>query len=169
MALPIGAVKSERRLFQELNENILTLLSLAEALNTGITTLLGRIDDVQAEINERSQYGVVTGLTTAEQDVPDMTVKVAAGTLYMANGDKFTPEEDLYLVVIEADATNPRIDIIYVNAIGIISYLPGTAAEVPTAAELPLGGQLLAEITVAANATAIENANITDKRKIITN
>jgi hypothetical protein len=71
--------------------------------------------------------------------------------------------------VIEADADNPRIDIIYINGIGLVSYYPGTAAEVPEAPETPSGSQLLAQIAVGALVTKIEAANITDKRKIITN
>ncbi|MGI6636753.1 MAG: hypothetical protein ACOX2Z_00115 [Minisyncoccales bacterium] len=108
------------------------------------------------------------GLTVTAQDVPDMTVNVAEGTIYMQNGDRFEVDTDV-ITVDTADTTNARKDIIYVNSTGEITYLAGTAAEVPEAPSTPTGGLILAEIAVAANATAIETANITDKRKTITN
>lgn len=82
----------------------------------------------------------------------------------MQNGDRFEVEADT-IPVIEADATNPRIDIIYINGIGLVSYMPGLAAAEPTAPETPLSSQLLAEIAVAANATKVETADITNKSK----
>lgn len=85
----------------------------------------------------------------------------------MQNGDRFITPEAPGLVIFEADETNPRIDIIFVNSTGTLGYLPGTAAVEPTAPSTPEGGQLIAEIAVAANATIIEAANITDKKKTI--
>ena len=84
----------------------------------------------------------------------------------MQDGERFEVEADT-MAVVEADEENPRIDIIYINGTGLVSYMPGIAAEEPTAPETPLGSQLLAEIAVAANATAIEAANITDKSKVL--
>ena len=86
----------------------------------------------------------------------------------MQDGKRFEVVADT-MNVIEADAENPRIDIIYINGIGVVSYYPGTAAAKPTAPETPSSSQLLAEIAVAKNATAIEAANITDKKKSILN
>ena len=156
--LPRAGVKSDFRRFEELeyyfNEAKDELIEITAALQT--------------QINERSQYGVVTGLVTTAQTTPDMSVNVSSGIIYMANGDRFEVAADA-MSVIEADADNPRIDIIYINATGLVSYYPGTAAAVPEAPETPLGSQLLAEIAVGALVTEIEAANITDKRKTITN
>ena len=118
------------------------------------------------QIKEKTSYGVVSGLTVTAQDVPDMSVNVSSGVIYMQDGERFEVEADT-MNVVEADADNPRIDIIYINGTGLVSYMPGVAAEEPTAPETPLSSQLLAEIAVAKNATAIETANITDKRKLI--
>ena len=156
MSLPRAGVRSDFRRFEELehyfNEAKDELIELTAALQT--------------QINERSQYGVVTGLATTAQAVPDMSVNVSEGIIYMQDGERFEVEADT-MAVVEADADNPRIDIIYINGTGLVSYMPGVAAAEPTAPETPSSSQLLAEIAVAKNATAIETANITDKRKLI--
>ena len=156
MSLPRAGVRSDFRRFEELehyfNEAKDELIELTAALQT--------------QINERSQYGVVTGLATTAQAVPDMSVNVSEGIIYMQDGERFEVEADT-MEVVEADAEKPRKDIIYINGTGEVSYTPGVAEEEPAAPETPSGSQLLAEIEVAANATAIETANITDKRKLI--
>jgi len=172
MSLPRAGVRSDFRRFEELehyfNEAKDELIELTAALQTQIDELIELTAALQTQINERSQYGVVTGLATTAQAVPDMSVNVSEGIIYMQDGERFEVEADT-MAVVEADADNPRIDIIYINGTGLVSYMPGVAAAEPTAPETPLSSQLLAEIAVAANATAIETANITDKRKTITN
>lgn len=138
--LPKAGVRTDFRRFEELRHELLT------------------------QIKEKTSYGVYTGLEVTAQETPDMTVNVAKGTIYMQNGDRFEVEADI-IIVPTADKTNARIDIIYINSTGVLSYLVGTAAEVPEAPSTPTGGLILAEIAVAANATAIETANITDKAK----
>jgi hypothetical protein len=130
-------------------------------------TLSASISELNTKVVEKTSYGVYTGLGVTQQTVADMTVKVAAGTIYMANGDRFTPSANNALAVTAADATNPRIDIVYVNSSGVIAYLAGTAAASPSAPSVPTGGQELAKITVAANATTVVAANITLRRKLM--
>jgi hypothetical protein len=182
MSLPRAGVRSDFRRFEELNYELNELkddfnalgLSLPlmvgdmQTLETISTTLVDAINELLTQIKEKTDYGVYLGLTVTAQDVPDMTVNVAEGTIYMQNGDRFEVDTDV-ITVDTADTTNARKDIIYVNSTGEITYLAGTAAEVPEAPSTPTGGLILAEIAVAANATAIETANITDKRKTITN
>ena len=183
MSLPRAGVRSDFRRFKELNFNLnelkanLTALSLGlsiqvgnvENLETVATNLVDAINELLTQIKEKTSYGVVSGLNVTAQDVPNMTVNVAEGTIYMQNGDRFEVDTDV-ITVDTADTTNARKDIIYVNSTGKITYLAGTAAEAPEAPSTPTGGLILAEIVVAANATAIETANIiTDKRKTITN
>jgi hypothetical protein len=124
------------------------------------------INELLTQIKEKTSYGVVSGLTVTAQDEPDMTVNVSSGVIYMQDGKRFEVVADT-MNVIEADADNPRIDIIFVNSTGTLGYLQGTAAAKPEAPATPLGSQLLAEIAVAADATSIKTANITDKRKLI--
>ena len=180
MNLPRAGVRSDFRRFEELNSELDELEEEFSALNLSLplqlgdlqnletiaTNLVDAINELLTQIKEKTSYGVVSGLTVTAQDIPDMTVNVSSGIIYMQDGERFEVEADT-MAVVEADAENPRIDIIYINGTGLVSYMPGVAAEEPTAPETPLSSQLLAEIAVAANATAIETANITDKRKLI--
>ena len=180
MSLPRAGVRSDFRRFKELHDKCdkvdtaLTAFKLSSTLQLGdlqrletiATNLVDEITELLMQIKEKTSYGVVSGLTVTAQDVPDMSVNVSSGVIYMQDGERFEVEADT-MNVVEADADNPRIDIIYINGTGLVSYYPGTAAVEPTAPETPSSSQLLAEIAVAANATAIETANITDKKKSI--
>ena len=183
MNLPRAGVRSDFRRFAELNSELDELEEEFSALNLSLplqlgdlqnletiaTNLVDAINELLMQIKEKTSfsfYGVVSGLEVTAQDEPDMTVNVSSGIIYMQDGERFEVEADTKAVV-EADAENKRIDIIYINGTGLVSYMPGVAAAEPTAPETPLSSQLLAEIAVAANATAIETANITDKRKLI--
>ena len=136
--------------------------------SAGVKTDFRRFDELRNEllthIKEKTSYWVYTGLGVTAQKTPDMTVNVAKGTIYMQNGDRFEVDAEI-ITVPTADKTNARIDIIYINSLGEISYLIGTAAAVPEAPSTPTGGLILAEIAVAANAIKVETANITDKAK----
>jgi len=180
MNLPRAGVRSDFRRFEELHDKCdkvdtaLTAFKLSSTLQLGdlqrletiATNLVDAINELLMQIKEKTSYGVVSGLTVTAQGVPDMSVNVSSGVIYMQDGERFEVVADT-MNVIEADADNPRIDIIYINGIGVVSYYPGTAAEVPEAPETPSSSQLLAEIVVAKNAIKIETENITDKRKLI--
>ena len=180
MSLPRAGVRSDFRRFKELHDKCdkvdtaLTAFKLSSTLQLGdlqrletiATNLVDAINELLMQIKEKTSYGVVSGLTVTAQDIPDMSVNVSSGVIYMQDGERFEVEADT-MNVVEADADNPRIDIIYINGTGLVSYYPGTAAVEPAAPETPSSSQLLAEIAVAKNATAIETANITDKRKLI--
>lgn len=161
---------ADKKILDMLNAIEQTIEQAIGQLQTQILDLSNNIEQtiehLQTQILEKTSYGVVSGLEVTAQDVPDMTVNVSSGIIYMQDGERFEVEADT-MAVVEADEENPRIDIIYINGTGLVSYMPGIAAEEPTAPETPLGSQLLAEIAVAANATAIEAANITDKSKVL--
>ena len=116
-------------------------------------------------MSEKTGYGVLSGLVVAAQSTPDMTVQVSAGVAYMSNNTRYAPATVASLAVTAADATNPRIGIVYLSSEGVVSYLAGTAAATPAAPATPTGGLLLAEINVAANATTVAAANITLRKK----
>ena len=170
MNLPRAGVRSDFRRFEELEHEIKELEHEIEELEDEIEELEEEleheIEKLKMMLKEKTSYGVVSGLEVTAQDEPDMTVNVSSGIIYMQDGERFEVEADT-MPVVEADAENPRIDIIYINGTGEVSYTQGIAEVEPTAPETPLGSQLLAEIEVAADATAIETANITDKRKLI--
>lgn len=157
-------------LIAESNEFIAECNELKTLVEEDIYVRLGAtiqaVEDLQLQIKEKTDYGVLSGLTVTAQEVPDMSVNVATGTVYDQYGYRHFVEGDT-MTAIDADTENPRIDIIYLNAAYTISYFPGTPAAEPTAPDLPLNGTLIAEIAVAKNATAIEAANITDKRRIL--
>ena len=175
MSLPRAGVRSDFRRFEELEHEIEELGHEIEELEHEIEELEDEIEELEEELEheieklkimlvEKTSYGVLSGLEVTAQDEPDMSVNVSEGIIYMQDGERFEVDTDV-ITVDTADTTNARKDIIYVNSTGEITYLAGTAAEVPEAPSTPTGGLILAEIAVAANATAIETTDITDKAK----
>jgi len=105
-----------------------------------------------------------SGVKVSAQSTPNMTVQVAAGTVYMPSGSIYNISAISSLAINAADSTYPRYDLIYVNTSGQVSYLAGTPAASPSVPGIPTGGLGLANIYVAANATSITTSNITDVR-----
>ena len=156
-----------KNLVESITFNDGSLLDLGSVtLDKLVQSVQDSIDSVYPLSLESSGYGVISGLTTSAQGTPDMTVNVITGTVHMANGVRYVPTASPTLVITASDVTNPRIDIVYVNSSGVISYLAGTPNVSPTAPSTPVGGFLLSQIVVGASVTSIVSANITDKRKI---
>ncbi len=124
-------------------------------------------------------------LAVTQAGVPAMSVQVAAG--WGALVGNFTTNMGVYqfyndaaasLAVTTADPSNPRIDRVvvtvndsyYTGASNNVTFqvVPGTPAGVPVAPATPTMSLSLATIAVAAGATSIVNANITDTRTLIT-
>lgn len=122
---------------------------------------------LNSKVNELTTYGVVSGLEVSAQSTPDMTVKCSAGVVYMPNYTRYSISTVASLAIDAADATYGRIDLVYINSSGIVSYLAGTAAETPSVPSVPAGGLALAQISVAALSTTVEAAAITDRKKPI--
>lgn len=111
-------------------------------------------------------YGVISGLTTYAQATPNMTVGVLNGVVHLSDGTRLSSVGSSSVTISNADASNPRIDIIYLKSDATIGYLVGTPLPSPVAPSTPTGGFLLSQIYVSANATNITSSNITDKRKM---
>lgn len=141
--------------------------SIDTTIETTQALLAATIAEIQARFVEGIGTGVYTGLVVAQQTVANMTVKISAGTVYMADGRRYAIAAKASQAVTAAHATLARIDIIYVSTAGVITYLAGTAAASPSAPATPTGGALLAEIAVAGAATTVATANITDKRTLL--
>jgi hypothetical protein len=113
---------------------------------------------------------------------PSRAVSVAAGFAFVP-GTNSSPAQGAYHVyndaavtvsITAADPTNPRIDVIcvtvpdayYLGASNtpILQAIAGTPAGSPSAPAIPANSLALANVAVAANATTIVNANITDGR-----
>lgn len=137
------------------------------------------------------QGGVIAAgeFTVSAQSSPNMTVKVAPGRAKVTGTSATAPSgftwttQGMYdvlndastnVTVTSADATNPRIDIVYVavndsfytgstNSAALL-VAAGTPAVSPVAPTLPANSLPLAQIRVNANATSILDANITDVR-----
>lgn len=128
--------------------------------------------------------GVITtnDLVVAPTGTPSMAVTVSGATQGSVGGNAWLPggyrvynDAQATLTIAAADATNPRIDLVvaaidttatpYTPSLRIIA---GTPAASPVAPSVPVGLIVLtlAQIAVAANATSIVAANITDKRVI---
>ncbi|WP_062397815.1 hypothetical protein [Methanogenium cariaci] len=126
--------------------------------------------------------GIVHGgegneLAVAVTDPPAMTVQVGTGSA-MVQGRFVVNDAALTLTVPDADATNPRIDrvVIRLNAtpgrsVDIV-VKQGTAAPAPAAPTLTQTVETwelsLGQIAVAAGATSVLTANITDERASMT-
>jgi hypothetical protein len=136
-------------------------------LSTTAPTSKEAINELVQDLLEATGYGIVNGGVVSAQSTPNMTVNVTSCTLKTATGARQVVSANASLAITTADTTNPRKDIVYVNSTGVISYLQGTAAASPISPTTPVGASLLAEIYIAANASSITNANITDKRKIL--
>jgi hypothetical protein len=126
-----------------------------------------------------------SSLAVSPNSPAGMSVRVAAGWAAIvgttqANMGVYTFYNDALttLTVTTADPTNPRIDRVvvtvrdayYTGAFNdvIFQVLAGTPAGSPTAPAIPANSISLATIAVAAAATSITSANITDTREDVT-
>lgn len=128
--------------------------------------------------------GGIVGLTdyaVTQNGTPNMSVNIAAGQIWVP-GTSSALQADYYglndavvnLAIGASNPTNPRIsiaaaqvqDAAYAGAVNSFSLVEvaGTPAASPVAPTLPASSLALANIAVAALATTIVTANITDKR-----
>lgn len=143
-----------------------------------------------AENDRLTTQGIVgtAGVSTGANDfavtqsvTPAMSVSVASGWCWVLGTT--TSTQGMYssyndaattLTITTANATNPRIDKVCVTVRDaaytgaqndiILQVIAGTPAVSPVAPATPASSIVLATIAVAANATSIVNANITDAR-----
>ena len=119
------------------------------------------------------EYFVVSGCDVTQQGTPAMGITVDAGVVIYGNTRVVVAGGNAAIGT--ADATYPRIDIVYVNAAGTIVVLAGAAAAIkpdaetnykkfttPYPAESVPAGVILALVHVGAGVTTILNANIND-------
>lgn len=123
-----------------------------------------------------------TDMAVTAKGTPDMSVNVALGQCVVAGSEATDQgyyvvynDATINLAISAADSTNGRIDAVYVKVqdseqsgatdAASIVVVTGTAAATPVAPNAPtVSHYLLATIAVAANATSITSATITDKR-----
>lgn len=97
---------------------------------------------------ESTGYGIVSG---CEPSISGLTVTVGAGVVHLADG---TRKEIVQtnITLDNADPTNPRVDLVYIDSTGTVAKITGTAAS-PSAPTLPSGGISVAQVNVSAGAT----------------
>jgi len=105
--------------------------------------------------------GVIAGCDVTAQGSPDMTVHVAAGRIALVGVIAAVGATDPVIGV--AHASLPRIDLVVVSGVGVVSVVPGVAAVMPVMAA-PGSDVVLAAVYVPALCAAITAAEITDKR-----
>lgn len=131
----------------------------------------------------RGLEGIVqsTDMSVAENGTPNMSVDVAGGQAFI-QGTEGTYQAAYFvenrgttnLTISASDPTNPRIDLVvakiedsaYSGATDAwsLAVVTGTPAGSPSAPTAPDNSITLAQVAVAASATSITNANITDTR-----
>jgi hypothetical protein len=126
-----------------------------------------------------------TSLQVTQNATPGMSVYVASGWAaivgnYQANMGVYTVYNDATttLTVTAANPSNPRIDLVCVTIqdafytgtsnTTLFQVIAGTPAVSPVAPTVPTNSIALGYIAVAAGATQILNANITDARVLTT-
>ncbi len=136
----------------------------------------------------RAQYHGLAGVPALGTDLvvsqrgagANMSVDVTAGTAIIASSSATHGFYGLYsdavtnVAITASNPSNPRIDIIIAQALDTeqgdgfnlyqVGVITGTPAGSPTVPSPPARSLVLAQVAVAANATSIVNANITDKR-----
>lgn len=111
--------------------------------------------------------GSSTELEVTESSPAAMTVEVAAGVAVIRSSSgvrRYRFQADT-VTIAAADPTNARIDIVYADHDGTLGVRQGAAAGVPLPPVLADGEVALARVAVAALASSIVTANITDQRK----
>jgi hypothetical protein len=129
------------------------------------------------------------GYAVTQNGTPNMSVNVAAGRawipgnqvgnisgfLFNTQGQYFALNDAVVNVAVAAsNPTNPRIDLVVLQVLDAqytgstnlaqLAVITGTAAATPVAPAAPSNSLVLAQVAVAALATSIVNANLTDVR-----
>lgn len=109
--------------------------------------------------------GVASGCAVTEAGTPAMSVVVASGSVVIARVVHSVSGGTVALSA--ADATNPRFDLIYADDAGAVHVRTGTPAVSPTYASPDDDEVGLAMVYVPATDTAVQNAQIVDKRVFV--
>lgn len=134
---------------------------------------------VLSSINTASSQPYAIDLLVVANSSPAMNVQVYGGgaVLPRAGQGPYVAYSDapVTVTVAASDPTNPRVDVVYMQVLDAavgdagtlakIDIVTGIPAGVPTVPSIPTNAIPLAQVAVAALATQIISANITDIRK----
>lgn len=149
----------------------------AEPLRQAVASLvpnqggIAQVGDLAVTQTTTPSLGVQVGVGRAW--MPGTNTTNVSGQTYSTQGQYFAINDaPLTVNLSTADPTNPRIDLIYIGVIDTayggasnvikIDKVTGTPAGTPTVPALPANSIALAQVNVAANATSILNASITN-------
>jgi len=123
--------------------------------------------------------GVIVGLEVTEHEVgQNSSVDVSSGAA-IVNGSLYELSSSSNVVLTNADASNPRKDIIIINSSGTLTKVDGSAEAAqpsgqtgtdtyrPKPADIPSNAIILAEVWRATNDNTVADADITDRRVFI--
>ena len=114
-----------------------------------LSTSVANIDSLEKYLAESTGYGIVSGCAPS---ISGLTVTVAAGVVHLADGTR-KEIASTNITLDNADPTNQRIDLVYINADGEVAKVTGTATASPSAPTLPSGGISVCNVMIAAGAT----------------
>lgn len=163
----------------------MALLKALHLANDGSTPDIDRRFMGAISLDGSRVIGSGSLVVSEKSGTPNMSVDVSAGRAWVLGTDssfqgsyyiESTAVENV--VIAAADSTNARIDLIVAtvrdDSYGagsddwILQAVQGTPAAVPVAPSVPDSSIVLAEVDVAANETAIEDAHVTDARYDVT-
>jgi hypothetical protein len=133
-----------------------TIPDKGEGLNDAQSVLFQQCLEVLAD---SFQNFVQSGCGVTPQGAPNMTVQVAAGTVYSVTS-RLVTAGNAALAISAADATNPRFDYIVITTGAVAAVRQGTPSAAPKPINLTAGDVCVALVYVPAAATSITTANI---------
>lgn len=126
-------------------------------------------DSVDFEIVSAAHnaYGVASGCAcTAASPGSTLGVAVALGSVHVGST---TPVAVTGVTVTPGAASGvaPRLDLIVVSNLGVVSVVAGTADATPVFPAIPANRTVIAAVAIPTSATSITNTNIVDKRQLL--
>lgn len=138
-----------------------TALDNAEILSQGNLTLT-RIDG-STTVNSIPYFVdfIISGIALSQEPVPNLNEINYTGGTYQINAQQYTLALPGVIICNASDPVFDRIDLIYLDTLGAINYLPGLAVLNPVVPTLPPNCLKVAEIGVEAGATGSSGYTLT--------
>lgn len=171
-------VKAINEIFNISTQNNQNIGNMEELTTDDKSTLVNAINEIETQTNINNQtvislgestgYGVISGFKVHQQNVLAMAVEIGNSTtpniVHLPNGERY--ELDSLALSVKPSETLPRMDSVFVNENGVISYTSGQPSTNPVPPVLTDNSVLLAHITVAVGDTTVNDVDIIDKRPL---
>lgn len=148
----------------------------ADVLRQAVASLVpntgGLVQSGDLAVTQTGTPSMAVSVGVGRAWLPGNNISNVSGQTYSTQGSYFAINDAAYTVTISAaNATNPRIDVIYIAAVDTqyggasdivkLDKVTGTPAATPAVPAVPANAIALARVAVAANAPSIVTANIT--------